>query len=240
MPRFFCEPTDIAGEKITITGDDAHHMRKVLRMRTGEAVTVCDKAGFDYDCVVSELLDGAVTLEIQARTAVHTEPKLQLTLYQGMPKSDKMDFIVQKAVELGVTRIVPMQTAYCVAKADKNGIGAKLTRLNKIAYEAAKQAGRGIIPTVEDVVSFKQALADTADCRILYYEHGGITTSRIVREGATTVSICIGSEGGFSTDEVAQAEESGLQIGSLGSRILRCETAPIVAAALVLAATGEM
>lgn len=238
MPRFFCD--QIANNQVIITGEDAKHITKVLRMKIGEAVTVNDKSGMDYECEAAELGE-QVLLNIVSKHKNETEPNLEIVLYQALPKSDKFDLIVQKAVELGVTKIVPMTTKFCIAKADVVSFEKKLARYNKIAFEAAKQSGRGIIPIVENILNFEQAIQQGKnECSILYYEHGGERTNQIVKQDVSKVNIYVGSEGGFSEQEVAYAKEQGIQLGTLGKLILRCETAPIVGVSLVLNATNHM
>ncbi|WMJ22190.1 RsmE family RNA methyltransferase [Paludicola sp. MB14-C6] len=238
MPRFFSN--QIASNQIIITGEDAKHITKVLRMKMGEAITVNDKAGTDYECEIAEIGE-QVILNVLTKHKNETEPNVEIVLYQALPKSDKLDFIVQKAVELGVTKIVPMTTKFCIAKADEKSFEKKLIRYNKIVFEAAKQSGRGIIPLVENILSFEQAIQQGKDeCSILYYEHGGEPTACIVNSNTSKVNIYVGSEGGFSEQEVIYAKEHGIRLGTLGKLILRCETAPIVGLSLVLNATNHM
>lgn len=238
MPRFFSE--QIANNQIIITGDDAKHITKVLRMKIGEKVVVNNKAGMDYECEVVELGE-QVLLNIKSEFKNETEPNVEIVLYQALPKSDKLEFIIQKAVELGAAKIVPMTTKFCIAKADSQTFEKKLLRFNKIALEAAKQSGRGIIPVVENIINFEQAIQRAhGECSILYYERGGVFTNQIVNGNVKKVNIFVGSEGGFSEEEVSYAQEHGIQLATLGRLILRCETAPIVGIGLVLNATNHM
>lgn len=238
MPRFFSN--NILDNKITIEGEDAKHITKVLRMRIGEKVTICNMNGTDYECEILSLGD-IVSLLILSKDKNKTEPSINITLYQALPKSDKMEFIIKKAVELGVTRIVPFQSKFCVTKLDDKSAEKKLLRYNKIAFEAAKQSGRGIIPLVDNVLSFEQAVLESQNqTSILYYEHGGEKTNNIISKNETKVNLFIGSEGGFSQEEVIFAKENNFKIATLGKLILRCETAPIVATTLVLTATDNM
>jgi len=205
-----------------------------------EIVVINDKQGTDYECNISSI-DDMVELEILSSKPNETEPSVLITLYQALPKADKLEFIIQKAVELGVTRIVPMLSKYCVSRMDENSFEKKLTRYNKIAFEAAKQSGRGIIPQVTNILNFEQAINKCEDgCSILYYEHGGNRTNDIIDTNVNKVNIYIGSEGGFSEKEVSYAVEKGVHIGTLGKLILRCETAPIAALTLVLNSTNNM
>lgn len=239
MPRFFCKPENINDNKILIEGEDAHHMTNVLRMKIDENVVICDKFGTDYDCAIENFNeDKTVALTILKSYKNQSEPNVNITLYQAIPKSDKFEFIIQKAVELGVSKIVPIQSKYCIAKMDQKAYAKKKLRYNKIAYSASKQSGRGIIPEVCDILSYKEAIKQSQN-GVLYYENGGIMTKEIITT-TQDVSIFIGSEGGFSDDEVTFAIENDVKIATLGKLILRCETAPIIAIAMVLNATGNM
>lgn len=243
MPRFFCEEID--GEHATIRGEDARHLTRVLRARVGEPLTLCDLHGFDYDCVVAEVDADCVSLTVLKRYPNETEPSARITLYQALPKGDKLDFIVQKATELGAAEIVPVLTQHCVARADSKSFSKKRVRLQKIALEAAKQSGRGIIPTVSDILNFDQMLAEfeergTEGPALVFYEGGGAHVDELVPAGAKSASLLIGSEGGFSEEEIARCEAVGIHAATLGRRILRCETAPIAAITLALHAAGEL
>lgn len=242
MPRFFSN--QIKDNLIAITGEDARHIKKVLRMRVGDELTVTDMQGTDYLCRLTSM-EEELLAEIISSKPNDTEPSAEITLYQALPKSDKLEFIVQKAVELGAVRIVPMSASFCVAKADRVSFAKKLDRYNKIAFEAAKQCGRGIIPVVENIISFEAAVKHTSqnDCSIICYEgcaDGGSRISSAVQSNAKKIGIFVGSEGGFDTQEVALAIENGVLPVGLGRLILRCETAPIVAITLVLSVTGNM
>lgn len=239
MPRFFCEPENITSDKIAIMGDDAHHIERVLRMKIDDELTICDKHNTDYSCIIAEFTNNTVVLNIISTGKTISEPTVDITLYQALPKSDKMEFIIQKAVELGISRIVPMQSKFCVAKADKD-FSKKLARYNKIAFEAAKQSGRGIIPQVLDILTFEQAIKATSEIKILYYEHGGKKTAEILSPACSKIAIYIGSEGGFSEAEVSFATQNGVVLGSLGKLILRCETAAVVASTIVLNVTNNI
>lgn len=240
MPRFFCDT--ITTPQMIIEGEDAKHIAKSLRMRVGDTVTICCDAT-DYLCEIVSI-DNVIELLAISKSPNASEPNAKITLYQALPKSDKLDFIIQKAVELGVSEIVPVLTKHCVSRLDSTAFLNKLSRYNKIALEAAKQSGRGIIPTVRNILTYSQAISEVASdkecCSVLYYEGGGVKTSHVVHKGIKRVSIFIGSEGGFSSDEVTQATDSGITLCHLGKMILRCETAPIVAVTLVLNATENM
>lgn len=239
MPRFFVTGDNISETEIRITGSDASHIMRSLRMKTGEAVTVCDMHCIEYECVIEDFESDCVVLKINSSCPGNTEPPYSLTLYQALPKSDKMEFIIQKAVETGAGRIVPFISERCISRPDKKSARSKSERWNKISLEAAKQCGRGIVPVVEEICSFDEALneAKLADVPILFYEGDNTKPLRELLgpicpdpdKEKIKISVIIGSEGGFSCNEVERAAKSGISVAGLGPRILRCETAPVVA-----------
>ncbi len=224
MARFFVPQEAICGNTITITGEDVTHITKVLRMREGDTFTVCDGCRGDYFCKLLAADKKTVTAEILEKTENAAEPPVHITLYQGLPKASKLDYIVQKCVEIGISRIVPMHSARVV-----KGGEIKRERLCKIALEAAKQSGRGIVPEVEETLSFKEAVKEAAmaDLALFPYECEKENSLKNALRGKTpkSVSILIGPEGGFTEEEKTLAEENGLHVVTLGSRILRTETA---------------
>ncbi|MBE6897671.1 MAG: 16S rRNA (uracil(1498)-N(3))-methyltransferase [Ruminococcaceae bacterium] len=240
MPRFFTET--INESKGIISGDDAKHIAKVLRMHAGEKLVACDCQGYDYDCVIESLSDKEVELSVEKRYLSETEPSVSVTLYQAMPKSDKMELIIQKAVELGVSAIVPVQTKRCVSRPDAKSMAKKLERYNRIALEAAKQCGRGRIPQVLPMLDFADAIkAMKEDQRaFLFYENSTSSFRKELEQGVNSVSIMVGAEGGFEEEEVQKALDSGIASLSLGKRILRCETAPLAALSIIMYETGNM
>ena len=238
MPRFFTNL--IEGSSALIQGPDARHLSRVLRIRPGEELTVCDGQGTDYLCRVLRAEEDMVRLEVLCSQPCETEPRLAITLYQALPKGEKLDWILQKAVELGAVRIVPVLTRFCVARLSPKEFEKKLPRCERIVLEAAKQYGRGIIPSVERILSFEQALDEISGPAIVCYEGGGAPIRELVRPGEKSLAILIGSEGGFSPEEIALCGQAGIPCASLGKRILRCETAPIAALALALSAAGEL
>ena len=240
MPRFFTET--INESKGIISGDDAKHIAKVLRMHAGEKLVACDCQGYDYDCVIESLSDKEVELSVEKRYLSETEPSVSVTLYQAMPKSDKMELIIQKAVELGVSAIVPVQTKRCVSRPDAKSMAKKLERYNRIALEAAKQCGRGRIPQVLPMLDFADAIkAMKEDQRaFLFYENSTSSFRKELEQGVNSVSIMVGAEGGFEEEEVQKALNLGIASLSLGKRILRCETAPLAALSIIMYETGNM
>ncbi len=241
MPRFFIDQQPEDGV-LTLTGENAHHAGRVLRLRPGEAVTLCDGAGMDFDCTVETVEKDAVICRVHSSHAAETEPKQAITLYMALPKGDKMEFIVQKAVELGVSRIVPYLSKNCVSRPDKTE--KKVERWRKIAAEAAKQCGRGRLPEVAAVVDVREAIGRAAESEtaLFFYENEKKTGLHDALSGGvgSTVSLMVGPEGGFDPAEAKAAVDAGLRSVSLGTRILRCETAPIAALAAVLYAGGNM
>ncbi|NCA99359.1 MAG: 16S rRNA (uracil(1498)-N(3))-methyltransferase [Clostridia bacterium] len=249
MPRFFVEE-EIPAEATNwgISGDDARHMRTVLRMVPGDELTLCDGRRTDIQAKILALTSNVVELSLGERRANQTESPLEIWLFQGLPKSDKMDSIIQKSVELGVSRIIPVACERSVAKIEARDVARKTERWNKIAREAAKQCGRGLLPLVEAPVSFREAirLATDTDLALIPWES---ERDQSIRRLLTTeeprllvlqkngqrprVAILIGPEGGFSRAEIEHALESGLHPVTLGQRILRTETAgPAVLAML--------
>ena len=241
MPRFFISEQPENG-LLTLHGEDAHHAGRVLRLRPGEAVTLCDGAGTDYDCVIETVEKEAVACRVQCSHPAETEPRQRFTLCMALPKGDKMDFIVQKAVEVGVHEIIPYVSKNCVSRPDKTE--KKVDRWRRIALEAAKQCGRGCLPQVEAVVTVEQAVERAAQCEtaLFFYENERETGLHDALSGGVgeTVSLMIGPQGGFAPEGVEMAAQAGLRSVSLGTRILRCETAPIAALAAVLYAGGNM
>lgn len=240
MPRFF---TDIIDENnIVLDGENARHIGRSLRMRNGEAVTVCCQT-IDYDCEIRQITEDSVYLNLVEKHPCYAEPDVDVTLFQAVPKLDKLEFIIQKATELGASKIVPVLTKRCISRPNEKDFSKKLPRLAKIAEEAAKQSGRGIIPEISPIVSYKQCLEmmKKLDKSVILYEgEGGKPFSDVNLEGIKSAGILIGSEGGFDFDEVEQAVSVGAERVWLGKRILRCETAPISALTILMFLTKNM
>ena len=238
MPRFFIDGT--ADGRAYIAGADALHIAKALRMRPGEALTLCDGKGTDFDGVLETVTDRQVTVRISASRPSQAEPTLAVTLYQGLPKGDKMDWIIQKAVELGVSAVVPVATRRSVArlegKADK-----KQERWQRIAAEAAGQCGRGMLPSVERPLSWSQALSRlSGEPALVFYEGGGRPLRELVTPSTRRLSVFVGPEGGFDPEEIDAIRRQGGGVATLGPRILRCETAPLAALTLLMHLSGNM
>ena len=237
MPKFFFNKNDISRGQVQLFGEDEKHIKTVLRAREGEEITLCDGEGMDYQCRIASLERG-VLLDILSQEVCETEPKTKITLYQGLPKADKMELIIQKCVELGVDRIVAVSTERAIVKLDKKET-KKLERWQKIAEAAAKQSGRGKIPEIgQQVLKFKEAVAEAKelDGAIIPYEREQETGIRqfVQNFKGERVGVFIGPEGGFADEEIALAQENGITPITLGKRILRTETAGMTTTAILL------
>lgn len=231
MQHFFVIPEQVGENEIYVTGQDVNHMKNVLRMKIGEQVEISDGNNQKYLCEVSAYEEDRVVLQILETREADTELKSKLYLFQGLPKNDKMELIVQKAVELGAYEVIPVAMKRCVVKLDAKKAQKKVERWNSISVSAAKQAGRSLIPRVRDVVSYQEALrlAKELDVVLVPYElaEGIEETRQIIRriQPGQSVGIFIGPEGGFEHEEVEQAMSEGAYAVTLGRRILRTETA---------------
>ena len=242
MIRFFVSPEEMQPNFLVLIGENAQHA-KVLRLKNGEEVLVCDGEGHECLCAVSDVSDGQFSLVVKSRRDSDTEPSVQVSIYMAFPKGDKLEHVIQKATELGAYEIVAFPSARCVSKPDDKSLKKKLERWQKIAASAAEQSGRGRIPEVLILGSFREALerASKADKALMFYENEQATTLKMAMEkgSAATISLLTGPEGGLEEKEVDLAREKGLQVCTLGKRILRCETAPLCALSAVMYAGGE-
>ena len=237
MPKFFVPPQQIYDSEILILGNDAHHIASSLRMKTGETILVCNMNKRDYECIISSIENGIVRAEIISSSPSLTEPDYSIRVFQCLPKGDKLEGIVQKSVELGAASIVPVYSSFCVAKPSVKGRDnkdKKTERLSRIAYEAAEQCGRGIIPTVHECINFERAvdIAKNDSISFICYENERdvslkrFLSEKLREEGKNkNISFFIGPEGGFSKEEIEIAKENGVMPVGLGRRILRTETA---------------
>ena len=242
MPRFFVQPSAMDGEIVTLRGDDAHHIAYSLRLAAGEHITVCDGL-MAYQCELTgfspDKNDPWVTARVTDTWNIETEPPYVVRLYQALPKGDKLDTIIQKAVECGVYEVIPFESSRCIARSKADAEERKTIRRNRIAEEAAKQCGRGVLPKVQPTVSYAQMLESVAksDLILFCYEADGTQPlgqilleqmPALTAEGRIPeIAVIIGSEGGFSPEEAQQAADCGCRMIGLGKRILRCETAPV-------------
>ncbi len=245
MSRYFVEESQIGNGRVSIIGEDFQHLKKVLRAQVKDEVLVCC-GGFDYTAEIEQINDSSIICLITDINKNFTESPLKVTLFQGLPKSDKMELIIQKCVELGVWEIVPVITERCVSRinTDKDARN-KLARWQKIAREAAKQCNRGIIPNIHYPITFKEAvaMASEAELAVIPYEKEcAVGFKNIVAryEGINSGSIIIGPEGGFEDKEIQLAVDRGIHKISLGPRILRTETAGMAALTLLMYELGDV
>ena len=242
MVRFFAQPEDILGQTLTLTGENAQHA-KVLRLKPGEEVLVSDGQGRECLCTVTAFDGSSLELEVLEHRDSQTEAAVKVSVYMAFPKADKLEHVIQKATELGAYEIVAFPSARCISRPDEKSLRKKLDRWQKIAASAAEQSGRGRIPRVITLGSYREALARAAqaDKALMFYENEHAVTLRMALESGDfqTVSLLTGPEGGLEEEEVDQARAAGLQVCTLGRRILRCETAPLCALSAVMYAAGE-
>lgn len=234
---------EIINDKIILSEEQSRHIAKSLRMRAGDMLTVCDGNKTDYGCMIDEITKDFVSLSVCYKQASKSEPGVCVSLYQGVPKGDKMEDIIQKCVELGIYEITPVLTKRSVSRPKDAQAEKKRTRYQKIALEAAQQSGRGIVPEIHKMKNFKEAVSQcSADIKILFYEGGGKSIKTIIDENknASSFAIFIGPEGGFEKEEVDEILNSGGINATLGARILRTQTAPVAALTAIMLLTGNM
>ena len=241
MPhRYFTR--ELANGQAALTGSDAHHLANVMRARLGEEVVLCGPDGLEYTGSVTSITPGRVEFSVSEGAPSKAEPNVAVTLFVGYPKQGKLDEIIRHSVELGVTEIVPFFSRYCVAAPKKEE--AKNERYNRIAAEAAKQAGRAQIPHVAMPLENFSAVCEALnqyDKALFFYEGGGAPLRELLVPGSVqTLALITGSEGGFSTEEAAAAASAGAATVGLGPRILRCKTAPLTALTAAMLLTGNL
>ncbi len=231
MPKFFVTRDKITDREIIIDSEDAKHIKKVLRIGVGDTITVCDGGGTDYTAKISDINENCVICEVLNSHKCETEPGIKITLYQGLPKASKMDYIIQKNTELGICEITPVAMSRCVVKLENKKAEEKKTeRWQKIAVEAAKQSGRGIIPTVNMPLTFDEVINSVKDYDLVFapYECEEEMRLRDIVEAnldAKNIAFIIGPEGGFDPVEIEKLKDAGIKTVTLGKRILRTETA---------------
>lgn len=241
MYRFYVENENIKEKEILITGSDVNHIKNVLRMRIGEKLVICNGQGKDFYCIIADMSSDCIRVEIQGEEETASELKTKLYLFQGLPKKDKMELIIQKAVELGVYEIIPVITKRTIVKIeDKKKEQKKMERWQSISLSAAKQSMRGLIPTIKEPMSYKEALkyAKSLDASVIPFEHaeGMEATKSLIKQmkGKQSVGIFIGPEGGFEDEEIENAISEGIAPITLGKRILRTETAGLAILSILM------
>lgn len=245
MHRFFVKKEDIIEDKIFIKGQDVHHIERVLRLPLGETISVCDNEGMDYLADIVSIDKEEVFARIKESFRSKGEAPINLKIYQGLPKSDKLELIIQKATELGVKEIVPVQTARCVVKLETGKkLQSKLERWSKIAEGASKQSKRGSVLNIDRVVKFEDALKELEDEElvVVFYESEDEVSFKDVLKGYSgkDISIFIGPEGGLEEKEVEKLAGIGAKVVSLGNRILRTETVSLVASSIIMYELGDL
>ena len=241
MAWFFAD-TDITTKHYTVTGEDAAHISRSLRMKPGEELTLCTPDGRRHTCEITAVSGEAVEVRVLSSTVCEQEPGVRVSLYVALMKGDKLDDVIQKAVELGAYEITPFLSARCISRPDDKSLIKKQQRWQKIADSAASQSRRGLLPQVNpciDIRAVPRAVADK-DCALVCYECGGAPLREIIPPGAKSVAIITGAEGGFEEAEIAMLREAGVSVATLGKRILRAQTAPIAALCAAMLLTGNL
>ena len=244
MPLFFTQ--DIRWDETAsrgtavLTGEDFRHLTKSLRARLGDAVTVSDGRGAEYLGVFASADGDSAEIALTEKRSSRGEPDIRVTLCVSMPKGDKLEFVTQKAVELGAAAVWPVLSDRSVSRPDPQAATRRIERLRRVALEAAKQCGRGAVPQVLPLTSFAEAASSAPGKKILFYEGGGAPLAALAAPETKTYTLFIGPEGGFTPEEVALAERCGACRATLGPRILRAETAPLAALAILMHLTGNM
>ena len=243
MHRFFIGPQQLTGQTARITGEDMAHMSRVLRLRAGDLVTLCDGAGMDYEARLRSLGKEEILLDVLSSRPSRGEPAHRVTLYQGLPKAGKMELILQKSVELGLYSLVPVLAQRSVVKLTPKEFEKKRVRYQRVAYEAAKQARRGMVPQVRPLAAFSDAVLARHDLLLIADEEEDAVSLKAILQSpgdALDIGLVIGPEGGLERSEVAALTAAGGHCLSLGPRILRTETAGMAALAMILYELGDM
>lgn len=241
MAWFFSE-NNITTEYYTISGEDAAHISRSLRMKVGEALTLCTPDGRRHECEITEVTKDEVTVRITDSTVCEQEPDIKVSLFIALMKGDKIDDVVQKAVELGVYEITPFISARCISRPDEKSLMKKVARWQKIADNAASQSRRGIIPRVNQCIDIRDIPDKVKDIEksIVFYECGGERLRDIIPSECRSAALITGAEGGFEQSEIDNLTENGVEVATLGKRILRAQTAPIAALCAAMLLTGNM
>ncbi len=246
MPKFFTPRENITETQIIIDSEDAKHIKKVLRLSEGDTITVCDGGGTDYEAQICQILADKIICDIKSQKKCESESEVHITLYQGLPKAAKMDYIIQKNTELGICRIVPVTLSRCVVKIDGEAAERKKTeRWQKIAYEAAKQSGRGVVPEIKMPMSLDKVIDEIKNDDLVFVPYECETDTRIkdvVSEVKMPkrISFIVGPEGGFDPVEIEKIKAAGIRTVTLGKRILRTETAAEAVVAMLMYAYDQI
>ena len=241
MAWFFANNA-ITTEYYTVTGEDAAHIARSLRMKVGEELILCTPDGRRHDCEITAITRDEVTVHILGSTVCEQEPDVKVSLYIALMKGDKIDDVVQKAVELGAYEITPFLSARCISRPDDKSMTKKLARWQKIADNAASQSRRGIIPRVNPCIALRDIpkAAEKADASVVFYECGGEKLKSLIRGDEKRIALITGAEGGFEQEEIDFLHDNGVRIATLGKRILRAQTAPVAALCAAMLLTGNL
>lgn len=233
---------DFLPQKTVILNEEqSRHIARSLRMRVGDMITLSAGNGTDYGCIIEEITAKEVTLSVCYEQANNSEPSVKVHLYQGVPKGDKFEDIIQKCTELGISEITPVLTKRSISRPDEKSARKKQERYQKIALEAAQQSGRGVVPQINKMTDLKKASEqDESQLKILFYEGGGEPLKEIISSDFESVSVYIGPEGGFEENEVDIIKAAGGTVATLGKRILRTQTAPVAALTAIMLLTGNL
>lgn len=246
MPKFFVPGENIKEDSIIIEGGDVAHISKVLRMEKGDELTLCDGRGIDYEAVIAKISQNQIICDIRSQSRSRTEPDLEVTLVQGIPKASKMDYIIQKTTELGIRRIIPCTLSRCVVKLEnRKAEEKKVERWRKISEEAAKQSGRGVIPEVCMPQNLDKAIEEIKDFDVVFVpyeceEQNSIKSVLTSCEAPKKAGFIIGPEGGFDASEIEKIRNAGIKTVTLGKRILRTETAGEAVLAMIMYEIGDI
>lgn len=231
----------IPQKTVILNEEQSRHIARSLRMRVGDMITLSAGNGTDYGCIIEEITAKEVTLRVCYEQANNSEPSVKVHLYQGVPKGDKFEDIIQKCTELGISEITPVLTKRSISRPDEKSARRKQERYQKIALEAAQQSGRGIVPQINKMTDLKKASEqDESQLKILFYEGGGEPLRKIISSDFKSVSVYIGPEGGFEENEVDIIKAAGGTVATLGKRILRTQTAPVAALTAIMLLTGNL
>ena len=241
MAWFFSD-TDITTDRHTITGGDAAHISRSLRMKPGEALTLCTPDGRRHECEITSVSAESVEVRVMSSTVCEQEPTVKVSLYIALMKGDNFDDVIQKAVELGANEITPFISARCISRPDEKSLGKKLQRWQKIADNAASQSRRGILPKVNPCIDIRDIPAAAAGCdrTIVFYECGGEPLRALIPPKVERIALITGAEGGFEESEIEALKAAGTSVATLGKRILRARTAPIAALCAAMLLTGNL
>lgn len=241
MAWFFTNDS-ITTEYYTVTGEDAAHIARSLRMKVGEELTLCTPDGRRHACEITQITRDDVTVRVLRSTDCEQEPDVRVSLYIALMKGDKIDDVVQKAVELGVYEITPFLSARCISRPDQKSMDKKIARWQKIADNAAQQSRRGLIPRVNPCIALSDipAAVQNVEKTIVCYECGGEPLSALIAPGTGSLALITGAEGGFEQEEIVFLCTNGVRVATLGRRILRAQTAPVAALCAAMLLTGNL